>query len=175
MIPVLVAGVVVGGLAYGVLSRGKPAGSGWSKANSGIVLGARQSAYLDRLAKCVPFAIVVTSGTRTAEGQARAMLAMADLGEAGKAQMIANYDDGLVATLLALPRDLAAWTKEVAAAYADGRLSRGGHYDGGAVDLRTHDLSAAQVKVLQAAVVATGGTHWLESAPAHLHVNLPKP
>ena len=169
----LIAGaglILVGGLYFMSTSRG----SGWSKANSGIVINDRSSTFLGQLAAKLPFRIVVTSGVRTAEGQARAMMAMADLGASGLEQMKKNYDDGLVATLLALPKDLAAWTAEVTKAYGDGRLARGGHYDGGAVDLRTRDLSESQIAQLEAAVKSLGGSTWREGAPPHLHVNLPK-
>jgi hypothetical protein len=146
---------------------------GWARSHKGIILNARQTAWLDSLAARVPFGLVVTSGVRTAEGQARAMLAQVELGPAGVEQAYRNYDDGLVRQMLALPRTLAAWIPVVEAAYADGRLARGGHYDGGAVDLRTRGLTPAQVEQLQAAVRAVGGRPWLEGAPPHLHVGLP--
>lgn len=145
---------------------------GWARSHKGIILNARQTAWLDGLAARVPFALVVTSGVRTAEGQARAMLAQVAT-DAGIKQAYANYNDALVRELLALPRALNAWVPVVTAAYADGRLARGGHYDGGAVDLRTRGLTPAQVEQLQAAVRAEGGRPWLEGAPPHLHVGLP--
>lgn len=164
----------VAGLALLMLSGRRSAG-GWTKANTGIVLSPAAVAWLDRLRAAVPSSIpiVVTSGTRTARSQARAMLAMVELGPDGVRQAYTDYPDDLVDELLALPRTLEAWEPRVARAYASGELASSGHLAGMAVDLRRRDWSAAQLETVVAAIKRLGGKPLVESAPPHVHVQLP--
>lgn len=150
---------------------------GWTKANGGIVISPSSAAWLDRLRAKVPSSIplVVTSGTRTATSQARAMLTMVNLGDAGVKQAFFDYPDDLVNDLLELPRTLEAWTPRVTQAYANGELSSSGHLAGLAVDLRRRDWTPEQLATVVAAVKALGGEPLVENAPPHLHIQLPKP
>lgn len=140
---------------------------------SGVELTPEASAFLaelrSTLASSVP--IRVNSAGRTIEQQASAMLKKY---QAGGAQEL--YDvyasDATIAKLLAVPKTTAAWSEVIRAELARGvRLSR--HLAGGAIDLRTRDITDAQLSALVAAVKAVGGRPLLEDAPPHLHVDLP--
>lgn len=160
---ILVGAVVLGVL---ILSR-KGSGSGWSKAHAGIVLSPQAEAFVSALSRRLPFAVTVTSGTRTVESQTTAMLALSD------AQLFADYADAFVRDLLDAGRSYDAWLPLVRAAYGDGTLSTSGHLAGNAVDLRTRDLSESQIAQLTAAVRDLGGSPLREYEPPHLHVQIP--
>lgn len=133
----------------------------------GTALTAGQRAYLTTLRAALPpgFPLTVTSSGRSPEDQASAMLTKVNRYGTGSLSIYA--DKALIARLLALPRDAAAWAALVR---SDGmRLSR--HLWGGALDLRTRDLTSAQVSQLSAAVTATGGKALVEQD--HLHADLP--
>jgi hypothetical protein len=140
---------------------------------SGVLLTAGIRAYLNVLRRAVPASIplYVTSGVRDDESQARAMLGKLKAG--GAAELYKVYAaDSVVAKLLAAAPTVDAWSAIIRQATADGvRLSR--HLGGGSVDLRTKNLTDAQVKAIQAAVTQTGGKSLYEGAPPHLHVDLP--
>ena len=116
--------------------------------------------------------IYVTSGERGPSAQASAMLTK--LSEGGEAELFSVYrqNSAIIKRLLAAPRNAASWAAIIEEEAAGGRaLSR--HLRAGAIDLRTRDLTADQIKRMQIAVEATGGRHLLEGAPPHLHVDLP--
>lgn len=140
---------------------------------AGVILTAGIRAYLNLLRRALPATIplYVTSGVRDDEAQARAMLGKFKAG--GAAELYKVYAaDSVVAKLLAASPSVDAWAAIIRQATADGiRLSR--HLGGGSVDLRTKNLTDAQVRALQAAVTKTGGKSLYEGAPPHLHVDLP--
>jgi hypothetical protein len=128
--------------------------------------------YVEALKAAAPgVPIYVTSGERTPEEQADAMLKKLQLG--GSAELYKTYqDDRAIASLLTVPPSTAAWADAIRRLAATGTtISR--HLFGRAIDLRTKDLSASQIDTLKRAVAATGGRYLLESTPPHLHVDMP--
>lgn len=140
---------------------------------SGVILTTGIRAYLNVLRRAVPASIplYVTSGVRDAESQARAMLGKFKAG--GAAELYKVYAaDSVVAKLVAAPATVDAWRRIIQQASEDGvQLSR--HFGGGSFDIRTKNLTDAQIKAVQAAVTSTGGKPLYETAPPHLHVDLP--
>ncbi len=149
--------------------------SSWTRSHNGITISPTAAAWLDRLRAKVPSSIplVVTSGTRTARSQAQAMLTMVNLGDAGLKQAYIDYPDDLVDDLLELPRTIEAWEPRVSRAYADGELSSSGHLAGMAIDLRRRDWTPTQLATVVNAIKAIGGRPLVETAPPHVHIQLP--
>lgn len=113
--------------------------------------------------------IVVTSGKRTAERQAKALLKKLQL----KDDLTKIYKRGrgpeIVAAIMAAPRTVAAITAVLLSFMAQGvYMSR--HMRGDALDLRSRGLSAAQVAEIKAAAEALGARVLVESTPAHIHI-----
>jgi len=138
-------------------------------AKSGVVLTTGMVAYAKvlrtALSASVP-SLLLTSGVRTSTEQAEAMLNK--LNVKGERELYAVYqNDALIAKLLKLPRTVVAWAVFIAQEGA--ALSR--HLRGGAFDVRTSDLTTAQVATIQNAVRSTGGRPLMEYD--HLHVDLP--
>lgn len=147
---------------------------------SGVVLNEGQAAFVHALRAVLDpgVPLTVTSGTRTPERQASAMLGKWTAGEArgpggGAKELHDIYgDDDAISVLLQLPREAGVWAGQIAAWAAQGRLlSR--HQRGDAVDLHTASLTTAQRDALIAAAKQLGARTLLESAPPHLHVDLP--
>lgn len=140
---------------------------------SGVRTTAGITAYLGvlrgKLDASIP--IYVTSGERDAVEQASAMLKK--LAAGGEKELYDVYAaDSVITRLLAAPRNAASWAAIIVQEAAAGRpLSR--HLRAGAFDLRTSNLTAAQIQNLKIAIEATGGKYILEGAPPHLHVDLP--
>lgn len=140
---------------------------------SGVVLTEGIRRYLKVLRAAVPASIplYVTSGVRDVEDQARAMLGKYKAGGAEELHKV-YAADAVVDQLLAAPKTVESWAAIIGKATEDGiRLSR--HLGGGSIDLRTKNLTTAQVKEVEAAVARTGGKALYEGAPPHLHVDLP--
>lgn len=156
----------------------------------GVVLNEGQAAFVHALRAVLPpeVPLTVNSGTRTAEAQASAMIKKWQAAEANRAAAVAAGkpptktgdqelhdiygDDAAISALLALPREVGVWAGQIAAWAASGRtLSR--HQRGDAVDLHTATLPLAQRDALIAAAKSLGARTLLESAPPHLHVDLP--
>lgn len=158
-----------------------PASIGWGAADSGISYNTSSTitsgmvSYVQLLRSRIPLSVLpvltVTSGERTPESQASAMLTK--LNEGGTGELYKTYaNDSAITELLALPRDASAWAAKIRELSGRGiRLSR--HLWGGSIDLHTRTLSSTQIAAIQAAVAATGGSYLLEGAPPHLHVDLP--
>ena len=134
---------------------------------SGVRLTGGQRAYVEVLQAALPFPIVVTSGDRTPDQQADAMLAKWRAKGSQELRTVYRQSAAVIDALLAAPKTTAAWAAVIRA--KGSRLSR--HLWSGAVDLRTRDLSAGQLADLQRAVVKTGGRAYAEYD--HLHVDLP--
>jgi hypothetical protein len=142
-------------------------GGTWRAAGSAVVLSDELAAALDELAAAVGGELVVTSGYRSPGAQARAMLAKIEQG--GEDELRIYGDRAAVAALLALPREEAAWTAQIAEWAAGGRyLSR--HQTARALDLRTRDVDPARVRLIEATARALGWRTLLESVPPHLHL-----
>lgn len=137
--------------------------------NAGVNLTAAMRSFLQQLHARIPdVPITVTSGYRTPEEQASAMLKKLDAG--GAKELYDVYaDDATVSALLKAPKSTASWTAIIKARAPN--LSR--HMSGRAVDLHTRTLSATHQARLKAAAEALGGRTLLEDAPPHLHVDLP--
>lgn len=138
--------------------------------NAGVNLTLGMQQFLQQLRTRLPAAvpITVTSGTRSVEEQASAMLKKL---AAGGAQELYNVykDDATISVLLKTPQSVSAWAEVIRARAPS--LSR--HMSGRALDLHTRTLTASQVQQLKAACEALGATTLLEAAPPHLHVDLP--
>jgi hypothetical protein len=138
-----------------------------SKSSAHLTAGMR--AYADVLqtaAGDVP--VYVTSGYRTPEEQASAMLYK--LRTKGPGELRGLYGKSgrpVIEALLAAPATVESWASIIRA--KGPRLSR--HLWQGAFDLRTKGLTSAQLAKLRAAVTATGGRPLVEFD--HLHVDLP--
>jgi hypothetical protein len=146
---------------------------------SGVTLSATARAFLEQVERLSRAPVYVTSAGRSIESQARAMLGKWRAGEAkdgpggGAKELHEVYAaDDVIDELLRVEKTEAAWADVIRRAVARGvRISR--HLAEGAVDLRTRNLSEAQVLALREAVQKLGGKSLLEDAPPHLHVDLP--
>lgn len=165
------AGLVALGLAGLVLvarrKGGAAAVSGWTTKSSAVVITSDARTFLDALAGRLSFAIVVTSGQRTAAQQASAMLAKVAKGDTLQDLLDLYADDSQVRALWALGTDASAWASTIQA-YADRGRPISDHLKAKAVDIRTRDLSSAQVQELQKAAQALGAETVLESDHLHL-------
>ena len=120
------------------------------------------------LSDSLPFDIVITSGLRTAEAQAKAMFTKIELGD----DLIALYaDDSFAQGVIDAYPDLEAAT-EFVQSYAD--LDKGSkHLRGLAMDIRTRDLSESNLALLIETVEFFGWRPLLETIPPHLDVAFP--
>lgn len=142
-------------------------GGTWRAAGSAVVLSDELAAALDQLAGAVGGELIVTSGYRSPSAQARAMLNKIEQG--GEDELRIYGDRAAVAELLALPREEAAWTAQIAEwAAAERYLSR--HQTGRALDLRTRDVAPDRVRLIEATARALGWRTLLETVPPHLHL-----
>jgi len=124
--------------------------------------------------------LTVTSGTRDAARQARAMYKMLRLG-ADVLRLYRNkeavreikeaYDAGRAAGKPA--DDVVAAMYAVLRAQIDRGVYISAHLRAGAVDIRSRDMSDADRKAFTAAVAEVGGVYMLEeSAPPHFHLQI---
>jgi len=170
--PWLIIGL--GGLA--VLSKGRARARSVGPSNVTVLSGQKVSrqalVFLDRLsAKLGGLPLTVTSGIRTPEDQARAMLyKLEHRGGADELRALYRRNDDLVEELLAVEPTQANW-----AAVIDGQVKRGRllsrHLSARAVDLRTRDWDQATIDKVQAAAAAMGANALDEGD--HLHLGLP--
>lgn len=141
-------------------------GGGWSRKSDAVELSAEAVDFLDALAAKVDFAFVVTSGTRSYEEQAAAMRAKVEAGE-DLYDLYTHADQHELLDAL-----FAAYEDEWPAIIEEYVETRGvvlsWHLVGDAVDLRTRDLTEAQVEELRAAAVDLGADALVESD--HLHI-----
>lgn len=135
----------------------------------GVDVPARLSPFLDALQDAVSFDVTITSGTRTAGQQARAMASKIQRGH----NLYELYaQDDLVSEILAVigsttSPDVAAMAEVIADQVARGRfISR--HLRDDALDVRTRNLSADQVAELVATVEQLGGEALDEGDHVHL-------
>lgn len=136
--------------------------------NTGVELGEAAEVWLQTLADMareqgLP-AFHVTSGRRSPEAQASAMLAKVGRGE----DLSALYaDDEAIEVLMALPREVESWAEQISAWVKSGRYLSS-HLRDDALDLRSRDWTAAQLAAVVALVEQLGGEAIVEID--HLHV-----
>lgn len=134
-----------------------------------IILSPSVLWFLDNLQKKIDFDFVVTSGTRTAEQQARAMFTKIELGD----DLIKIYKDDVFAQKIidAYPNINAATqiVKEYAAAGGGST-----HLRGLGVDIRSRDLSEAQKAEIVKASKELNAFVLVERTPPHIHITVPK-
>lgn len=138
-------------------------------AGSGVALNAAQVDFLRRLRARVPADVPlhVTSGTRTAEDQARALVTKRDLGDDLRALYRSNR--AVIDEVLAVPNRVDAIAAVLRRNAQAGRvLSR--HMRGDAVDLRNRNLNPAQRQTILAAAGALGAKAFEEAKPPHIHI-----
>lgn len=136
-------------------------------AKAGVRLTAGQKRYADMLQQAVSFAITVTSGNRTPEEQASAMMNKWKAKGAQELYKVYRSNRAIIDELLKAPKTVSAW----AAIIRDQGMKLSRHLWSGAVDLRTRDLTPDQVEQIKRAVTQTGGRAYVEYD--HLHVDLP--
>ena len=139
----------------------------WSKKNSGVVLTPEQTNYLNILASKLPFDIVVTSGFRTPEKQARAMFTKIELGD----DLIALYrDDQFAQDVIDAYPDLDQGIQAV-----NDYVARGGgatmHLSGNAVDIRTRDKTQEEIDLIISTVQSMGDRALYEPIPPHIDIS----
>lgn len=121
------------------------------------------------------FAIVVTSGQRTATSQARALRAKLDSYPTQEAGIKALHDlykrDDLIDELIAGGLDQASMEATITDQVMRGQLLSS-HLSGRALDLRTRGYNEAELAALVAACRAEGGRTVVETVPPHLHVEI---
>tara|TARA_R100000231_G_scaffold137798_1_gene114788 strand:+ start:1674 stop:2180 length:507 start_codon:yes stop_codon:yes gene_type:complete len=139
----------------------------WSKKNTGVVLTPEQTNYLNILASKLPFDIVVTSGFRTPEKQARAMFTKIELGD----DLIALYkDDEFAQSVIDAYPDLDQGIQAV-----NDYVARGGgktmHLSGNAVDIRTRDKTDQEIDLIISTVRSMGDRALYEPIPPHIDIS----
>ena len=137
--------------------------------NAGLVLNDAQAAFLAQLRAAVPPSIPlhVTSGTRSPEAQASALVTKRNLGDNLRALYRSNLD--IIEALLAVPNTVAAMATVLRHYMAQDRyLSR--HMRGDALDLRSYTLSPAQRAVVMQAAARLGAKTNYETKPPHIHI-----
>lgn len=137
----------------------------WRKKYTGIVLGDHLISFLDELSGRLPHDIVVTSGDRTPQQQAQAVYTKIELGD-DITKIYANKD--YARAMIGAYPDLAKMA-EISATYAPTP-----HLKGEGVDIRTSDLTIAQVQTMQAVAQAMGAQAIIETTPPHLHLTVKK-
>jgi len=145
--------------------------------SDGLVWSATAAAFIARVRAALPASVPlhVTSVVRTAREQATVMLKKWAAAEAastggGNAELRAIYGRKAGA-FVAVPRTVDAWEAVILELQRTGQGFTTGHLGGSAVDLRTRDLTSAQVGELVRAAQAAGGKTLVEQYPPHLHVD----
>ena len=135
--------------------------------NRGLVLNAAQVDFLRALRANVPPSIplYVTSATRTAATQAKALVTKRSLGD----NLYKLYRaDHIIKELMAVPNTVDAMAPIIERyAQAGQFLSR--HMRADAVDLRNRDLTPDQRRIVIAAATALGAKVIEETKPPHIH------
>lgn len=145
-------------------------GPGWS-AGSDVQLSEDLGDFVTTLAEESGETLYVTSGIRTAEDQARALLKKMELGEDYSALMALYKRDDLIQELAKVPQDLAAWRQTIQAQIDRGDLLSS-HLSGYALDIRSKTLSSDAQKRVIAAAKDLGARVVVEDTPPHIHLEL---
>ena len=139
---------------------------------------ARLATIANRFAAATGRDLVVTSGSRTANSQARAMYDRFQLGETGgysnpqaNSEILLVYRAGMSAGR-SQEQIVADMTNVI-----QGQMARGilisGHLSDRACDVRSRDLSSDQVRQLMEISRAQGAVPILEGSPPHVHIQFP--
>jgi hypothetical protein len=138
-------------------------------ASSRAVLNRSQVSFLRALRRAVPRSIplYVTSGTRTPEAQARALVEKRRLGEDLRRLYRSNAD--IADALMRAPNTTSAMASVIQRYMSRGRyLSR--HMRGDAVDLRSKILTPTQRNTVMDAARRLGAKAIYETTPPHIHI-----
>ena len=134
-----------------------------------IILSDDVKYFLDQLVSRLQFDIVVTSGTRTPRQQALAMFNKIDLGD----DLIAIYkDDAFAQAIIDVYPNIDKATDIVAEYAANGGGSS--HLRGLGVDIRSRDLTRAQIQAVVQVAEELGASTLVESTPPHIHIQVKK-
>lgn len=142
----------------------------WSKKNNGVELNSYLERLLDQIAAQLNFDIVVTSGIRSARSQAQAMFNKITDGDT----TLKDYRNRDYASeMIAAYPNVTAGTSIVEKYAAAGVASY--HLIGRAFDLRTNNLTGAQIATMQNVIaeVVPDSFSLVELIPPHLHVRVP--
>ena len=144
--------------------------SGVSK-GSRVVLTPAISAFVADLRANLPSSVpmYLTSGYRDPAAQARAMAEKVRQGE----RLTKLYPDDLARDVTAAYPDQSRMAAVIAGYAARGKGSR--HLAGLAVDLRSRNLTSAQIQQVLSTAKRLGATQAIyETTPAHIHVGIPE-
>lgn len=138
--------------------------------STSLSLNESQVNFLRRLRAEVPsnIPIYVTSATRTPESQASALATKRNLGDdLYKLYSKANHD--IIRELMAAPNTVADMANVLRKYVSQGRyLSR--HMRGDAVDLRSKNLTSAQIQTIMETAKRLGAKTKYETLPPHIHI-----
>lgn len=137
-------------------------------ANNGVVLTDGMRSFLAYLVRTLPADVPlhVTSGVRTTLAQAQALKVKRDLGD----DLLKLYaQDDLVRELLAVPNDVEAMREVLERQVARGRYLSD-HMRKNALDLRSKNLTADQVALIERAAEKVGAKVVKERSPPHIHI-----
>ena len=142
---------------------------GYTLAANAVLTTPQQKAFLDDISSKLPFDLFVTSATRTAAAQVRAMFTKIELGD----NLLNIYKDKSFAQSIidAYPNEPAAIAIVEEYAAAGGGST---HLRGLGVDFRTRDKSDAQIEQMMKAAKELGTKPLYETTPPHIHVSIPK-
>ena len=137
--------------------------------SSGVTLNAAMRSFLSRLDAATPgIPIHATSGVRTAEAQARALVTKRQLeSDASVSRLYGNRST--IQEVLSVPNSPSAMASVLASQMRRGVfLSR--HMRGDALDVRSRNLTRAQQEAVVNAARALGAKAIIEANPAHIHI-----
>lgn len=147
---------------------------------SGVMWSPSALAFVRRMRALLPSEVrlEVTSVTRTPERQAAAMLTKYEYAEArkpggGAEEIRAIYGSKAGAFLAATPYTHERWAAVIRDLQARNLGFRTGHLIGTSVDFHTRTLPSAHIPLLVEAARQAGGKPMVETAPPHLHVDVP--
>lgn len=140
-------------------------GEGWAPKSSSVILDERMSTFIARLDRALPFKFTVTDGIRTAADQANRLKTKIDRGE--DLHALYQRDDLLDEILAVAPQGVEAMARVI-----EGQVARGDtlspHQRRDGVDVRTKDLTPAQIQAVIDAAEQLGAEAVLESDHLHL-------
>ena len=141
----------------------------YSLKTESIILSDDVKYFLDQLVLRLNFDFVVTSGTRTPRQQAVAMFNKIDLGD----DLIAIYkDDAFAQAIIDVYPNIDEATDIVAEYAAQGGGST--HLRGLGVDIRSRNLTSAQIQAVVDASKELGASPLVETTPPHIHISIKK-
>lgn len=166
-VPLFGLGLVGAFFAMALSGSPRSSSSGVLELGAGVKVTQEQVDFLYRLRAATPpdVPIHVTSGLRTIEQQAAAMLKKYELG--GAAEIKSIYGSNGVRILL-YPPTVEAWAGAIRVMVAEGKWVQK-HTLGKAVDIRIRGLTSSQLQALVDAARRVGGRPLVERLPPHLH------